>query len=74
LVRKIVLEGHKFTPQEALQDGILDHIVKGKTADVLSRAEEVAASVSVNAALGAWGVIKVCYSTRIVLLSKPHLF
>lgn len=64
MVRKIVLEGHKFTPQEALQDGILDHIVKGKTAEVLSRAEEVAARVSVNAALGVWGVIKVCYSTR----------
>lgn len=65
MVRKIALEGHKFTPQEALQDGVLDHIVKGKTAEVLSKAEEVAARVSVNAALGVWGLIKVCYSSNI---------
>ncbi|KAJ3512883.1 hypothetical protein NLJ89_g3265 [Agrocybe chaxingu] len=58
LHRKIALEGHKFTPQEALQDGILDHIVKGKTADVLAKAEEVAERVGGNASMGVWGLIK----------------
>ncbi|EAU85527.1 hypothetical protein CC1G_06428 [Coprinopsis cinerea okayama7 len=58
LVRKIALEGHRFTPPEALADGLLDHIVNGKTADVLAKAEEVAERVSMNASAGAWGLIK----------------
>ncbi|PPQ63845.1 hypothetical protein CVT24_009058 [Panaeolus cyanescens] len=58
LHRKIALEGHRFTAPEALADGILDHIVNGKTADILAKAEEVADSVSGNAALGVWGLIK----------------
>jgi len=58
LQRKIALEGHRFTPQEALEDGILDHIVKGKTADILAKAEEIADKFSVNACHGVWGLIK----------------
>ena len=61
LHRKILLEGHRFTPPEALQDGILDYVVKGKTAEVLAKAEEVADRVSVLAAAGVWGLIKVCH-------------
>lgn len=59
LYRKIALEGHRYTAQEALQDGILDHIVKGKTVDILAKAEEVADHFSGNATMGAWGLIKV---------------
>ncbi|KAF8969252.1 ClpP/crotonase-like domain-containing protein [Flammula alnicola] len=58
LHRKIALEGHRFTPAEALQDGILDYIVKGKTADVLAKAEEIADKFSGNASMGVWGLIK----------------
>ena len=57
--RKIVLEGHRYTAEEALQDGILDYIVKGKTVDILAKAEEVADRFSGNATMGAWGLIKV---------------
>jgi hypothetical protein len=57
--RKIALEGHRYTAEEALQDGILDYIVKGKTVDILAKAEEVADRFSGNATMGAWGLIKV---------------
>jgi len=59
LHRKIALEGHRFTPQEAQADGIIDFVVKGSTKEVLAKAEEVAAKVGPNAAAGVWGLIKV---------------
>ncbi|KAJ7249163.1 ClpP/crotonase-like domain-containing protein [Mycena haematopus] len=34
--RRIALEGHRFTPQEALSAGIVDHIVSGNTAAELA--------------------------------------
>ena len=58
LQRKIALEGHRFTPAEALKDGLLDHIVAGSTADVLAKAEQVADQVGTNAREGVWGLIK----------------
>lgn len=63
LHRKIALEGHRFTAPEALADGILDYIVKGNTADVLAKAEQVADQVSDNAARGVWGLIKVWHDS-----------
>lgn len=47
--RKIALEGHRFSPQEALASGIVDHIVNGNTAAVLAKAEELAVTVGVKA-------------------------
>lgn len=47
--RKIALEGHRFTPPEALNAGIVDHIVSGNTAAVLAKAEELALTVGVKA-------------------------
>lgn len=58
LHRKIALEGHRFTPQEALQGGFLDHTVQGNTAAVFAKAEEVAEAVSALAMGGVWGIIK----------------
>jgi len=58
LRRKIALEGHRFTPQEAQEAGIVDYIVNGDTAAVLARAEELADQWSVNAQGGVWGTIK----------------
>jgi len=58
LHRKIALEGHRFTPPEALQAGFLDYIVSGGTAVVVSKAEEIAEAVSPLAREGVWGTIK----------------
>jgi len=58
LHRKIALEGHRFSPKEALEAGFVDHLVQGNTAAVLAKAEEVAESVSPLAKEGVWGVIK----------------
>ncbi|KAJ7242774.1 ClpP/crotonase-like domain-containing protein [Mycena haematopus] len=56
--RRIALEGHRFTPQEALSAGIVDHIVSGNTAAVLAKAEELAVAVGAKAQGGVWGLIK----------------
>jgi len=58
LHRKIALEGHRFTPKEALAAGLVDHLVTGNTADILAKAEQLADDVSVNAKEGVWGLIK----------------
>jgi len=59
LRRKIALEGHRFTPKEALAAGLVDHIVPGDSAgDVLDKARELAESVDSLAKGGAWGLIK----------------
>lgn len=47
--RKIALEGHRFTPKEALDAGIVDRLVSGDTAAVLAQAEELALTVGVKA-------------------------
>jgi enoyl-CoA hydratase/carnithine racemase len=70
LHRKIALEGHRYSAPEALQDGILDHIVKGKTVDILAKAEEIADKFGVNAAMGVWGLIKVNISENNHLILK----
>jgi Delta3-Delta2-enoyl-CoA isomerase len=60
LQRKIALEGHRFTPDEALHDGILDYTVAGgTTASVLDKAMEVAEEKAALAGGGVWGLIKV---------------
>jgi enoyl-CoA hydratase/carnithine racemase len=70
LHRKIALEGHRYSAPEALQDGILDYTVKGKTADILAKAEEIADKFGVNAAMGVWGLIKVVFYEDSHLLLK----
>lgn len=59
LHRKIALEGHRFTPSEALKLGILDQIVAGGTEAVLAKAEDLANQVGSLAKEGVWGLIKV---------------
>jgi len=58
LCRKIFMEGHRFTPSEALSAGLVDHIVGGGTEAVLAKAQEVAADVEHLAQLGGYGLIK----------------
>lgn len=73
LHRKIALEGHRFTPREALEAGFVDHIVQGNTAAVLAKAGEIAESVSPLAREGVWGIIKarleVCITTIVPVLT-----
>jgi len=65
LHRKIALEGHKFTPKEALAAGLIDRIVPGDSAEaVLQKARELAESVDSLAKGGVWGLIKVERITR----------
>lgn len=60
LHRKIALEGCRFTPNEALEAGLVDQIVPGDSAEaVLHGARELAESVDSLAKGGAWGLIKV---------------
>jgi len=56
--RKIALEGHRFTPTEALEAGLVDHLVKGDTEAIIAKARQVGESVSGMACQGVWGVIK----------------
>jgi len=59
LHRKIALEGHRFTPKEALVAGLVDQIAPGDSAEaVLRTARELAESVDSLAKGGAWGLIK----------------
>jgi len=57
-VRKIALEGHRFTPAEALSAGLVDYTVAGGTEGVLAKAQEVAESVQSYPKMGSWGTIK----------------
>ncbi|KAI1797306.1 ClpP/crotonase [Ganoderma leucocontextum] len=58
VVRKIVLEGHRFTPKEALAAGLVDHVGGENTVGVLSAAQALAEKVGPIAKTGAWGVNK----------------
>ncbi|TFK49901.1 ClpP/crotonase [Heliocybe sulcata] len=58
LQRKIALEGHRFTPAEARDAGLVDYLVPGNTAAVLKAAQDVAERVSPLAKTGVFGLIK----------------
>ncbi|GJE85516.1 enoyl-CoA hydratase/isomerase family protein [Phanerochaete sordida] len=57
-VRKIALEGHRFTPQEAVKSGFVDELVQGDTEAVLNKALELGKKVSEQAQSGVWGIIR----------------
>jgi len=56
--RKVALEGARFTPPEALQAGLVDYIVNGKTDDILAKATQLGSTVGGLAQGGVWGLIK----------------
>ncbi|KAH9966251.1 ClpP/crotonase-like domain-containing protein [Lactifluus volemus] len=60
VVGKFALEGHRFTPREALEADLIDEVVAGgTTTGVLERAREIAREKAPKAREGVWGVIKV---------------
>ena len=59
-LRKLSLEGHRFTPQEALEEGVIDVIAEGSSSQaVLDAARKLATQRAENAKGGVWGLIKV---------------
>ncbi|THV01081.1 hypothetical protein K435DRAFT_656042, partial [Dendrothele bispora CBS 962.96] len=58
LQRKTALEGHRFTPKEALDAGIMDYLAQRDTKVVLAKAEEAAGQRAGNAKGGVLGIIK----------------
>lgn len=57
--RRFALEGHRFTPPEARDAGLIDEVVSGGTLSVLKRARDIAEEKAPKAREGVWGVIKV---------------
>ncbi|KAG8689036.1 hypothetical protein FRC09_012611 [Ceratobasidium sp. 395] len=57
-MRRTVLEGHRFTPPELLEAGVIDAVVDGGHEKVLERACAIATTMGANARGGAWGLIK----------------
>ncbi|GJJ08298.1 hypothetical protein Clacol_002509 [Clathrus columnatus] len=58
VLRKITLEGHRFTPSELLQSKLVDEIVDGDINALLQSASKFAEKWSQNATNGVWGLIK----------------
>jgi len=56
--RKVLLEGHRFTPAEALQAGIVDATVSGGTEAVLLEAQALAEKVGELPRTGTWGLLR----------------
>jgi len=56
--RRFAVEGHRFTPPEARDAGLVDEIVAGGTRGVLTRAQEIAQEKAPKARGGVWGLIK----------------
>lgn len=77
--RKIGLEGHRFTAQEAFQAGFVDVVASGDTEDIIKKAQELGEVVGANATLGAWGLIRVSWLSpekeyrQTMLMSCFHL-
>lgn len=67
--RKIALEGHRFSPKEALEAGIVDELVNGNTSDIMAKAVELADKVAPLAHSGVYGLIKVCNIFIAILLA-----
>lgn len=58
----MALEGHRFTPKEALDAGIVDYLVKdGTTEAVMVKAQQIAETVKGLPKLGVYGLIRVSH-------------
>ncbi|TFY80659.1 hypothetical protein EWM64_g3356 [Hericium alpestre] len=57
-LRTLALEGHRWTPPDAIKAGIVDELVSGGTEIVLERAVRVGSEKAALAREGAWGLIR----------------
>lgn len=77
-MRKIVLEGHRFSASEALENGIVDFLSPGKgekgaAKETLDGALALADKIRVKASKDAWGSNKlVLYHPWISVLRTPN--
>lgn len=72
VLRKIVLEGHRFTPSELLDAGLVDKVVDGDTEVLLRSASEIAEKWSVNATTGVWGWLRVISIVYLLIIIEPY--
>jgi enoyl-CoA hydratase/carnithine racemase len=70
VLRKMLLEGHRWTPQELLAERMVDELVKGGSKAVLERALAVADKRSSDAKTGCYGLIKVLLALPLARTSK----
>lgn len=59
ILRKMLQEGHRWTPQELKAEGMVDEIVGGGSEGVLKKALALADERSGDAKTGVYGLIKV---------------
>ena len=72
-MRKLALEGHRFTPNEALEGGLVDVVADGSSTDaVLASARKLALEKALNARTGVWGLIKVRHRSNIKIKLHSH--
>lgn len=71
-MRKIVLEGHRFSAQEAFDQGFVDHLADSPQ-DTLDKATQLAGRLKIKAKMNAWGANKeVVYAQAIKVCRTKH--
>ncbi|CDO70869.1 hypothetical protein BN946_scf184804.g1 [Trametes cinnabarina] len=73
ILRKIILEGHRFTPKEALEVGLVDRIIPGTTEDIIAEAQSLADSLSTLPTQGAWGLNRIVIIGDVLCRSSSGL-
>jgi enoyl-CoA hydratase/carnithine racemase len=74
MLRKLTLEGARFTPQELLEAEMVDEL-GDSTKSVLAKAQELGEKHSPNASSGVWGQIKVsCQHSTFLMVSQGNCF
>ncbi|CBQ73617.1 conserved hypothetical protein [Sporisorium reilianum SRZ2] len=72
IMRKIVLEGHRFSAQEAYDAGFVD-VLADSPKDTLDKALELAARIKIKAKMNAWGSNKqVIYADAIKVVRQSN--
>lgn len=57
-LRKTLLEGHRFTPAEAIEAGLVDGAVTGGTDAILEKSQALATRVGALSKTGTWGLLR----------------
>ncbi|GAC95162.1 enoyl-CoA hydratase [Pseudozyma hubeiensis SY62] len=71
-MRKVVLEGHRFSAKEALEEGFVD-VLSDSPKDTLDKALQLAEKLKVKAKMNAWGSNKeVVYAEAVKVVRTKH--